>query len=124
MKAYSVDFRQKIIDTYQETGISQRKLAKRFGVTLSFIIKLIKQWKETGDLKPKKSPGSPRKLKPEQEEILIEIVEQNNDWTLAKYQNELEKRTGIRVSISTISRILRSWRYTVKKNNAPHREGK
>jgi transposase len=36
MKAYSIDFRQKIIDTYQQEKISQRKLAKRFNVALSF----------------------------------------------------------------------------------------
>jgi len=39
MKAYSLDFRQKILDTYKTGGISQRQLAKRFCVTLSFIEK-------------------------------------------------------------------------------------
>jgi len=41
MKAYSLDFRQKIIDTYVNDEISQRQLAKRFRVTLSFIQKLL-----------------------------------------------------------------------------------
>ncbi len=44
MKAYSLDLRQKIIDTYFEGGISQRKLAKRFRVALSFVEKLLKQY--------------------------------------------------------------------------------
>jgi transposase len=30
MKAYSIDLRQKIIDTYQAGDISQRQLAERF----------------------------------------------------------------------------------------------
>lgn len=34
MKAYSLDLRQKILNTYLEGGISQRQLAKRFCVTL------------------------------------------------------------------------------------------
>lgn len=47
MKAYSLDFRQKIIDTYLEDEISQRQLAERFKVALSFIEKLLKQYRQT-----------------------------------------------------------------------------
>jgi transposase len=36
MKAYSTDLRQKIIETYENERISQRQLAQRFRVTLSF----------------------------------------------------------------------------------------
>jgi len=42
MKAYSTDLRQKIIDVYGKEQISQRQLAKRFDVALSFIVKLLK----------------------------------------------------------------------------------
>ncbi len=38
MKAYSLDFRQKIIDVYNKEEISQRQLAKRFDVALTCII--------------------------------------------------------------------------------------
>ncbi len=48
MKAYSLDLRQKIVDTYLKGGISQRHLAKRFRVALSFI----KQYRETGNIVP------------------------------------------------------------------------
>ena len=37
MKAYSLDFRKKIIDVYNEGNISQRQLAKQFRVALSNI---------------------------------------------------------------------------------------
>ncbi|MEH1949620.1 MAG: hypothetical protein V7K77_22090 [Nostoc sp.] len=33
MKAYSLDLRQKVVDAYACGDISQRKLAKNFGVT-------------------------------------------------------------------------------------------
>ncbi|MCA2717371.1 MAG: IS630 family transposase, partial [Microcystis sp. M169S2] len=32
MKPYSLDLRQKIIETYEENNLSQRELAKRFRV--------------------------------------------------------------------------------------------
>ena len=57
MQAYSRDFRQKILETYEQEEISQRNLAKRFRVSLSFIVKLTKQWRESKNLSPKPHGG-------------------------------------------------------------------
>jgi len=40
MKAYSIDFRQKILDTYHAEPISQKAIAKRFSVSRSFCTKI------------------------------------------------------------------------------------
>jgi hypothetical protein len=37
MKPYSLDLRQKVVETYEAGGISQRQLAKNFRVTVSFV---------------------------------------------------------------------------------------
>jgi len=116
MKAYSVDLRQKIIETYLTEKISQRKLAQRFKVTLGFITKLLKQYWQTGSLEPKTSPGRPLKLNEEQLETLKALVEEHNDWTLEEYQSELEKCTGVQVSRATIDRMIKRIGLTVKKN--------
>jgi transposase len=51
MKAYSIDFRQKILDTYHAEPISQKAaIAKRFFVALSFVQKLLKQYRETKNI--------------------------------------------------------------------------
>ncbi len=52
MKPYSLDFRQKIVQIYEEEKLSMRKIAARFGVAKSFVQKILKQYKETGDLAP------------------------------------------------------------------------
>ncbi len=57
MKAYSLDFRQKILQVYENEKISQRQLAKWFCVALSFIEKLLKQYKETGSIAAKPFAG-------------------------------------------------------------------
>ncbi len=63
MKPYSIDFRKKIIEIYEKEKLSIRKLAERFGVAKSFIQKLLKQYRETGNLEPKRQGGGPpRKL--------------------------------------------------------------
>ena len=53
MQAYSLDLRRKIVDAYAVGDISQRQLAKNFGVTLSFVQKLLKQQRESGTIAPK-----------------------------------------------------------------------
>lgn len=84
MKPHSIEFRQKIIDVHEKENISIRNLAQRFCVAKSFIQKLLKQHKETGDISPHPQGGSPKpKLNQEQLIELVEIIETNNDATLA-----------------------------------------
>lgn len=83
MKAYWIDLRQKIIDIYENEGISQRQLAKRFRVAFSFIVKLLKQYCQTEEIAPKHFNGGVKlKLTPEQLRLLADLIENNNDATL------------------------------------------
>jgi transposase-like protein len=52
MKAYSLDFREKIVSAYKAGNTSIRKIAERFMVTIRTVHRLIKQKEETGDLTP------------------------------------------------------------------------
>ncbi|MGJ5634270.1 hypothetical protein [Nostoc sp. CALU 1950] len=71
MKAYSFDFRQKIVDTYKTSGISQRQLAERFKVALSFVEKLLKQYRETESVAPKiRIQQTPTKLNEQELNVL------------------------------------------------------
>lgn len=117
MKAYSLDLRQKILDTYKAGGISQRQLAKRFCVTLSFIEKLLKQYRETGNIAPKvRTQQTPSKLNKQQLNVLKEIVEAKNDATLSEIREQLKEHTGITIGISTVDRMLKKMEIRLKKN--------
>ena len=119
MKAYSLDFRQKILDTYLQGGISQRQLAKRFCVSLSFVEKLLKQYRETQSIAPKlRIEQTPTKLNSEQLNILQEIVEAKNDATLKEIRLIIQERTGITIGISTVDRMLQKMEISLKKNIA------
>lgn len=116
MKAYSLDLRQKIVDIYAERNISQRQLAKQFRVTLSFIEKLLKQHRETGNIAPKvRIKQTPTKLNSEQLAILEQIVKANNDATLDELRYQLEQKTGVLIGRSTVDRMLRKLNLTFKK---------
>lgn len=123
MKAYSLDLRQKIVDTYAEGNTSQRQLAKQFRVALSFIEKLLKQQRETGRIAPKqRTEQTPTKLNAEQLGVLEQLVEENNDATLAELRQQLEEKTGVVIARSTVDRMLSKLNLTVKKNASPRRK--
>lgn len=118
MKAYSIDLRRKITETYEQESISQRQLAERFRVAPSFIYKLLKQYKEKGTLEPKSHGGGQSlKLTPEEIIILRELVEQKNDATLEELKAQLHEQTQVQISNSTISRVLTRLGLTRKKKH-------
>ena len=116
MKAYSLDFRQKIVDTYFKESTSQRKVAKRFGVALSFVEKLFKQLRETGKLAPKPHGGGQKpKLNAAQLSLVVALVETDNDATLEELCQQLQEKTTITISRSTMGRILQQLGLTRQK---------
>ena len=125
MKPYSLDLRQKIVDAYARGDISQRQLARQFGVAKSFVQKLLKQARETGNLAPKvRTQQTPTKLNSQQLEVLRTLVEQNNDATLEELRQMLYERTGVLISVSTTDRMLRQkLNITFKKNAVSQSQG-
>ncbi len=68
MKAYSVALRQKVIDAQTQKDGTQRQLAKRFRVSLSFVQNLLKRYRIDGTVEPREhGGGQPAKLSLEQE---------------------------------------------------------
>lgn len=105
------------MEVHHAEKTSQRQLAKRFNVALSFIEKLIKQEKETGSIAPKGHGGGAQpKLTPEQKQVVSDLVAAHNDATLDELCDQLEASIGVRVSRSTLSRIVQQLNLTVKKN--------
>lgn len=116
MKSYSLDLRQKILQSRQQKKISIRKLAEQFRVAKSFVQKILKQNQETGDISPKKRGGSPpKKLNDEPVVTLLEIIEKNKDATLEELAVLLEKETTIKVSTTTIWNLSKKFNYSYKK---------
>lgn len=123
MQPYSLDLRQKIVDAYVEGNTSQRQIAQQFRVAYSFVRKLVKQYRETGEIAPKqRTEQTPTKLSVAHLEILATIVESNNDATLAELCDLLDQRVGVRIGVSTMFRMLEKLNLTLKKNATPRRK--
>lgn len=108
MKAYSLDLRQKIVDAYAIGDISQRKLAKNFGVTLAFVQKLLKRQREEGSIAPKvRIEQTPTKLNTDQLEVLRQLVEEQPDATLEELRQRLYQKTEVFIGVATVDRMVR-----------------
>lgn len=108
MQPYSLDLRQKIVDAYNKGGISQRKIAKNFGVALSFVSKLLVQHRRLGTIGPKiRTEQTPIKLSSAQLVILGQLVEEQPDATLSELKERLREKTDVSIGSSTIDRMLR-----------------
>ncbi len=122
MKAYSVDLRQKIIEAHNQQEGSQRQLAKRFRVSLSFIENLLKRYRLDGTVEPRAHGGGRlAKVSVEQETVLVNLVEEDNDAILVELCARLEQRTGVKVSRATMGRIVQKLKLTRKKNSNAQR---
>jgi transposase len=103
MPAYSQDLRQRVIDAVERKEGSIRQIARRFVVSLSFVVRLLQLHRRTGSVEPKPSAGGRRPaLGPDDLERLKELVRQQPDATL----EELRRRLGIDCSLTAIWRAL------------------
>ena len=84
MKAYSLDLRQKILRAYDQRLGSQRALAALFGVSQSFVEKLLRRRRTTGDIAPRPHTGGRRALCDEAALAVVRrLVHAQPDATLA-----------------------------------------
>lgn len=107
MKAYSNDFRQKIVETNRQELESIRQTADRFHVSYSFVWKLLERYRDTGKVNPKPHGGGAKpKLNQEQMALVAQLVEQNNDATLEELLKQLQATAEVKVSPCTMGRIV------------------
>lgn len=119
MRPYSLDLRQRVAAALDQHEGSWRDIARRFGVSLSFIKGLIQRRHETGSIQPKPHGGGhPPALNEETRQRLRQALQQTPDATLA----ELRSRLGLSCSLMAIWRTLKRLRITRKKKVPKHDE--
>jgi transposase len=104
MRPSSRDLCERVAATIDEREGSQRQIARRFRVRLSFLARLLRPRRQTGSLDPKPPRGGhPPALKQADRERLRQAVQQQPDATL----EELRPRLGLSCSLTALWRALR-----------------
>ena len=108
MSAYSLDLRHKILSAWQNKENTQRGLAKRFKVSLSFVRDFLRRYRETKEIAARPQGGDRRsKIKGKEEELVKAIVKKQNDIYLREIKDNLQESNGIKVSVSALSRTVK-----------------
>ncbi len=116
MKAYSEDLRKKIVEAKQR-GVPTIEVARTFGVGISSVKRYAKVAREGGSLPPKRSPGRPPKADEQRARRLLETdLQERPAATLSERREHLRGVAGLRVSESTVSRLLRRMGWSRKKD--------
>lgn len=115
MKAYSLDFREKIVKAHLTEKISIRKVASLFGVSKSLVQKLVKQQQTEGNLQAKPR-GKPQfsHLTNAREEVEA-LVAAHPDATLVELCELFAAKTGNWVSRTAMCRYLQLLELNRKK---------
>ncbi|WP_407646649.1 helix-turn-helix domain-containing protein [Gloeocapsopsis crepidinum] len=106
------------MEAKHKTNESIGQLAERFGVSYSFISRLLKRYEATVSVEPNPhGGGKPPLLNAQQIEILEQLVQEDNDATLQELSVRLTKTIGVKASLATICRVLQRLELTRKKDS-------
>jgi len=114
MNAYSQDLRQRIIKAVELTG-NQTQVAITFQVSRSTVRRLLKLEKVDPTLTAKPRPGRQTEIAAENYPAVIAFLQEHNDLTLAQLGQLWEEHYHQKVSVATMSRLLKRLGWTRKK---------
>ena len=124
MKAYSLDLRQKILRAYDQRLGSQRAIAALFGVSQSFVEKLLRRRRTTGDIAPRPHAGGRRALYDEAALAVVRrLVHEQPDAPLAECCERLFAQRGLPVSVPTMGRLVSTLKLPRKKSRSTPANG-
>jgi transposase len=114
MNPYSEDLRKRIVQALRR-GMGKSEAARTFSVSLSSVKRYAKMADEGRSLAPKKRPGSKPKTGEDARKLLEADLKERPAATLADRREFLERVCGVRVSDSTVSRLLKRMGFSRKK---------
>jgi transposase len=119
-KPYSLDLRERVV-RFVEAGRSRHAAAAHFGVSVSFVVILMRIYRATGSLVPKRSGGRRHSKLDPHRAFLSGRVAEKDDITMPELAAELAAATGVEVAPASISRWLIRNGYSFKKNASGQR---
>ena len=113
MEAYSLDLRERIVRACDADEESREEIAERFGVSVSWIRRILQRRRETGCIAALPRGRGPQPIiSGAREERLKQLLREYPDATL----EELRRRLRLKCSISTMHEAVKRLGMTYKKN--------
>lgn len=120
MNAYSHDLRLKVVQAYDHGEGSQRQLALRFNVSLSFVQDLMRLRRDTGDIRARRPVRKGREPRLDDNWLvkLKALDMAHPDDSIEELADRFAATYGVRVSRATMGRTLLQLGLTRKKRSA------
>lgn len=116
MKPYCQDLRKRVLAQAKSGIQTQAHIAATFGVSLSTVEKWLRQKRETGQTTPLPPAHGPKRVLQDYAPLIRAEVQNQPDITLCELSAVLARRTGMKVSPSTLCRELQRLRLPRKKS--------
>jgi transposase len=116
MEAYSLDLRERILRICDESGLTRQETAEDFGVSRSFLQKLLRRMNEGGSIAPKPHRGGRTPTWHGAEAQVRELVRLKPDSTLTELCQALVAGGGPAVRLWTMCRVLQTLGLALKKS--------
>jgi transposase len=125
MKAYSLELRTHVVEAMDRQRRTQQEVATLFGVSRTFIKKLLRQRRETGSLAPKPHGGGQgAKLEEAQrEQGRAYMLQTRNDATVNEVHTYVTTTLRREVSRATVGQVLQRLDLPREKNAGGQRAG-
>ena len=119
MKPYSLDLRSRVAAACREPGAKKAAVARRFGVSRSFVKDLVRRQAAIGSLVPKPATGGrARYLDAAAQAWLVAYVGQHPDTTLAELNQAWQAQGGRPVGQTCLWQVLAEQHLRRKKKLA------
>lgn len=116
----SDDLRARIIRFYEaHDDHTQEEIAELFGVSLSFVEKLLRRWRTTDSSAALPHGGGATRLLQAHTAKVSDLVAAQPDLTLAELQTQVAAQTQVQASVPTLCRELQRLRLRRKKVAVP-----
>ena len=112
--SYSLDFRRAVL-AHVERGFSCSGTAAVFGTSRSFVINLMRRYRETGELAPRPRGGAHHTKLADHRDEIIGWIKAQPSITLQQMADRLMETHAMTASTSGLSDMLRKAGYTYKK---------
>jgi transposase len=116
---FSDDLRERIIRFYENhDDDTQPEIAAEFGVSQSFVEKLLRRWRATGSSAALPHAGGRTRTLHHHDATVQKLVAAQPDATLAELQCRIAGKTKLHVSVPTLCRTLQRLRLGRKKSRS------
>src|SRR5262245_25290384 len=117
MKPYPLELRQRIVEAVDQQLSTIEEIAGIFQVHSSYVYKLLRQRRDTKDLAPlPHGGGASPKLESAGRGVLVDLVAEQPDATLAELRQGLRRKRAVSISVSAVCRGVEALALTRKKS--------